>query len=104
MKHYGLTLTLLCSVTSYSQAVLSPAKTHRLQFTLTSAGEPQYQLSFKGKEVIKPSKLGFELLNGTSLRGGFTITKIDSTASDSSWDPIWGEVKTIRNNYKELAA
>jgi hypothetical protein len=31
------------------------------------------------------------------------LTKADSSAKDENWNTVWGEEKTIRNNYKELA-
>jgi hypothetical protein len=104
MKPTLIAIALFATLLTNGQSIVSPSRTHHLQFGLTSAGELQYQLSYKGKDVIKPSKLGFELLNIASLTRGFSITRIDSSSSDSSWEPVWGEVKTIRNNYKELAA
>lgn len=92
---------LLCSV-AHSQTIVSPGRTHRLLFSLTPGGEPQYEMSYKGKPVIRPSKMGFELAGLAPLTRGFSIDRIDSTQSDTSWEPIWGEVKTIRNQYKEL--
>ena len=34
-------------------------------------GEPVYELTYKGKGVIKPSKLGLELKNDPGLMNGF---------------------------------
>jgi hypothetical protein len=34
---------------------------------------------------------------------GFQITKIDTCSFDETWKPVWGEVATIRNHYKEMA-
>ena len=73
-------------------------------FALESDGTPDYTLSYKGRVVIKPSKLGLELKNDKhSLLNGFEITKTDTSSFDETWRPVWGEVAIIRNHYKEMA-
>jgi hypothetical protein len=104
MKPTLLALVIFASLAAHGQSIYSPSRTLQIQLTVTQAGELRYQLFHKGKEVIKPSRLGFELLNIAPLTSGFSTTRIDSSASDTSWEPVWGEVKTIHNNYKELAA
>src|SRR5690606_21106129 len=52
----------------------------------------------------KQSALGLELKNDKkSLLNDFTVTKTETTSHDSSWEPVWGEVKSIREHYTELA-
>lgn len=66
-------------------------------------GCPFYRLNYKSKPVIKLSCLGLELKNDYNLTSGFSLTNTAATTFDESWRPVWGEVKTIRNNYNELA-
>jgi hypothetical protein len=76
-----------------------------MTFSLQTDGTPTYQLQYKGKVVIKPSALGLELKNDTkSLRNDFTVTNTETASHNSTWEPVWGEVKTIRNQYNELSA
>jgi glucan 1,4-alpha-glucosidase len=84
------------------QAIYSPDHRFTLIFSLTASGEPTYQLDYNKKAVVKPSKLGLELNGQPSLLNGFTISRVDSTSVNETWDPVWGEVKTIRNLYNEL--
>ena len=98
-----LLILLFISSAAFAQTIHSPNKKQTLTFLLTASGEAQYQLLFNKKAVIKPSKLGVELNGKPSLIQGFTISKIDSASVDDNWNPSWGEVKTIRNQYKELA-
>jgi hypothetical protein len=87
-----------------AQQLQSPDKQLVMTFSLLSDGTPSYTLSYKGKEVIKPSTLGFELKNDKkSLRNDFTIADTKTATFDESWKPVWGEVASIRNNYNELA-
>ena len=61
------------------------------------------ELYYKGKAVIKPSKLGLELKDDPGLMSGFTIEKSETSTFDETWQPVWGEEKEIRNHYNELA-
>ncbi|WP_046243702.1 glycoside hydrolase family 97 protein [Hymenobacter terrenus] len=95
-------LGLLCQ-TAGAQTIKSPNSKLTLTFTLQADGVPTYQLTYKGRPVIKPSKLGLELKNAPALTSGFAVTDTKQAAFDASWQPVWGEVKTIRNHYNELA-
>jgi len=81
--------------------VTSPNGEMKLTFTLRDS-KPYYSVSFRGKPVIKPSRLGYELHNAESLFEGFTQTGEKTSTFDETWTPVWGENKTIRNHYKEL--
>lgn len=99
-----ITAVLLLCVFTFAQELRSPDSQLQLQFSLNKAGTPEYQLSYKGKAVILPSKLGLELKNDKkSLLNDFTITTAQTNTVDETWQPVWGEVSTIRNNYNELA-
>ena len=74
-----------------------------LDFSVNAQGEPVYELSYKGKGVIKPSKLGLELKNDPGLMNGFACIDTKTSTFDETWDPVWGEVKSIRNHYNEMA-
>ncbi|WP_375437886.1 glycoside hydrolase family 97 protein [uncultured Hymenobacter sp.] len=86
----------------YAQEIKSPNTNLTLTFALQEGGVPTYQLTYKGRAVIKQSKLGLELKNTTSLTNGFTVASATRRTVDESWQPVWGEVKTIRNHYNEL--
>ncbi|MGN1213856.1 MAG: glycoside hydrolase family 97 N-terminal domain-containing protein, partial [Bacteroidaceae bacterium] len=95
--------TILVANSQTINSITSPSGNIVLKTGLTPKGEPFYQLSYKGKEVVKPSKLGLELKSGTSLMNGFEISHADTSSFDETWQPVWGEVKNIRNHYNELA-
>lgn len=112
-------------VTLNAQELKSPDGNLILNFSLQGKGVPTYSLTYKGKDVIKPSKLGLELtdnrkvnsdfndftvnqsLNAVedkiSLMNGFTETNVVTTSFDETWKPVWGETKEIRNQYNEMA-
>jgi len=88
--------------TLHSEILFSPNNNFRLVFTLTQTGEPQYQLLYKEKTVILPSKMGFILNNSPAFLNGFSVQKVDTTSFDETWKPVWGEVRQIRNHYNEM--
>jgi len=93
-----------CLVVSRAEAeqIQSPNRNLTLDFSLQADGAPTYSLTYKGRPVIKPSRLGLELKEGPGLTNGFAVADSKTTAFDQSWQPVWGEVKTIRNHYNEL--
>ena len=101
---------IICHL-SFSESVTSPNGNVVLNFSVDE-GRPTYTLTYKGKEVVRPSHLGLELakdkhasmgLEETDLMDGFTIEKEEKTEFDETWKPVWGESATIRNHYNELA-
>ena len=121
MKRLNWILIVLFAtlLTVSAEEVSSPSGVVKLEFSLSSKGEPTYQVWYKNKELIKPSKLGLELITSgnveygaeinrdkdpqTSLYDGFSLSDIQNSSFDETWEPVWGETKTIRNHYNELA-
>lgn len=85
------------------EKITSPNGQIKLTFSVSAQGEPVYELSYKDKVVIKPSKLGLELKDDPGLMTGFAITDVKTSTFDETWEPVWGEVKQIRNHYNEMA-
>ena len=87
-----------------SQQLKSPNGKFVMEFSLQNDGTPSYSLNYKNKAVVKPSKLGLELKNDKkSLLNDFTVVDSKATTFDENWEPVWGEVASIRNHYNELA-
>ena len=103
--------------------VLSPGGKVAALFELGPDGVPMWSMKYKGKTVIEPSRLGFELsayhrseasathtgqtLNSAltptpNLKDGFEIKSIQTSCKDETWEPVWGETREIRNFYNEL--
>ena len=81
--------------------VTSPDKNVSLSFDIVN-GRPTYEMSYKGKTVIKPSTLGLDLVGTTNLMDGFKLKNVTVSDFDETWQPVWGENKDIRNNYREM--
>ena len=96
-------LALFMGSVAMAGSITSPNGQLQLNFSVNPQGEPVYELFYKGKAVIKPSKLGLELKNDPGLMNGFTLTDTQTSTFDETWEPVWGEVKQIRNHYNEMA-
>lgn len=85
-------------------------------------GIPVYKMGYKGRAAVKESRLGLELFseNGrhdfnaetlhaasaidkSSLYNGFVLSSATKSSADNTWSPVWGETRSIRNHYNELA-
>lgn len=104
MKKIFLSLLTMVATAGFAADVqTSPDGNLSLSFDVNEKGAPVYSVDFKGKSVIAPSTLGVELIKGESFLDKFKVEKVSKSTFDETWTPVWGETKTIRNNYNEMA-
>lgn len=122
MKHLKSIIALGISMMSmvYGQELKSPNGNFVMDFSLSKDGKPTYQLKYKGKDIVKPSTLGFEFKQNNQMSfdweskvgdknafsnflSGFEIIDTKTSTFDETWTPVWGEVDKIKNNFNELA-
>jgi hypothetical protein len=99
---YLLSLCALFILKTNAQTLSSPDGQLQAIFSIDN-GIPTYQLSYKGKTVIKPSKMGLELFDSPDLIHNFSIVDTQTSSFDETWTPVWGEESKIRNHYNEMA-
>lgn len=106
-KQYEAKINYICIIISAlnvdADVVTSPNGIVSIDFQLKN-GIPTYKVDYKGKPVIKESRLGLELRDGKNLMDGFEQLNATTSTFDETWQPVWGEVKEIRNHYNELLA
>ena len=102
-KTFLAAICLLLSMAIHASEVTSPNGEIKVIFSLNGS-VPTYQVTFRGQEVIRPSRLGFELMRnrGGNLLDGFTVKSEETATFDETWQPVWGENRQIRNHYNEL--
>lgn len=105
---------LLCCITGFAVlqsmaneviSLESPDKNLQCRVMINDGNADQnlfYELTYKGKTVLKPSALGFYLSKPETHLTAFSLLDKNQSSKDESWNPVWGELKTIRNNYNEL--
>lgn len=84
------------------ETLMSPSGNIRLTFALTDGGQPSYSVALDDEEIVRPSTLGFELLDSTRIAEGFKIDKVERHSYDSWWTPVWGENDSIRDHYNGM--
>ena len=101
-KIFVAAMAMMMALTVSAIEQKSPNGNIVLNVELNEQGTPVYQVSYKGQEIVKPSKLGIELNEENSLMDQFRINKTSTSTFDETWQPVWGESRDIRNHYNEL--
>jgi hypothetical protein len=91
--------TIIAQETRVSNLALGNTE---LNVMINEAGTPLYSVYYKNQPVVSSSELGFILTDGKQLHTGFEVTKTETRSADETWQPVWGEVKNIRNHYQQL--
>lgn len=86
---------------SEAAEIASPNGDIKVNFSIID-GRPTYSVTYKDKAAINPSHLGLELIGSTDLMDKFVEKNITYSEFDETWQPVWGENKEIRNNYREM--
>ena len=81
--------------------VSSPDGSIRVNFELQGT-VPTYSVTYQGKPIILPSRLGYDLDKKADLLDGFSLLNEERSTFDETWTPVWGENREIRNHYNEL--
>ena len=112
-------ISLLAAVMAFAacnspgdMSVASPDGKIVLDAAADSSGVVAYRAMVDGRQFARPSSLGFDMevfRNGVaepekvSLDGGFEVASCRHTRQDYVWTQPWGENKTIRCRYNEMA-
>ena len=95
-------LLVLCGCAPKTE-VASPDGSIKWSFNLDEKGGMTYQVSVNGTPFINASPLGFEEKSGLDLASGFQIVGTSFDSQDETWTQPWGENKSIRSHYNEMA-
>ncbi|MGB3007849.1 MAG: glycoside hydrolase family 97 N-terminal domain-containing protein, partial [Chitinophagaceae bacterium] len=100
----ALTLTGLVKLANADQTIniSSPDGNVQLGVLHRTNGELVYHFFYKGKTIISPSVLGMKFSSPKVSLTQFNLSGVDSSVTDETWKPVWGEVSTIRNNYRKM--
>jgi alpha-glucosidase len=66
-----------------------------------AASGPVYSVTYRGKLVIAPSRLGLALTTAP-FGEGLQIARQTESSVDTQWKPVCGERSVIRNHYNEV--
>ncbi|MFN1834925.1 glycoside hydrolase family 97 protein [Balneola sp. MJW-20] len=85
---------------NYSHSLSSPNGISEL-FIRVENGSLAYSLRYKGKEIIRESKLGI-ITHNQDLTTDFTVEKASFNSVRKTWTQPWGEQKEIRDEHNEV--
>lgn len=103
MKLFPLTVFVAAAAffPAAAATVSSPDGNLCLWADVDSAGTPFYSLSYKGNILVHPSKLGLTA-HQADYSHGFSVTGTATSATDRTWNPVWGEYSAVRDHFNEL--
>jgi len=82
----------------------SPGGVLKVDITINGEGRVGYSVTRLGKPVITESQLGFLFTDAPQMLRNFRLAGKATRSHDASWEQPWGEWRTVRNRYNELAA
>jgi len=74
----------------------------KLTFALNAEGRPTYAVTYGTKSVVNTSRLGLVFQDKQGFDGPLVLAGSEVKDVDETWQPVWGEVKSIRNHYQQL--
>ena len=108
MRKYILSLlSLLAAASLGAQTLESPDGRSSVTFFIDDDGHPLYSLTWHGKEVVKPGRLGFMIRGlydrtSSEFSEGFELISSETSSFDEVWTPVWGEEEEIRDRHNEM--
>lgn len=116
MKRYLCIFFLILAFVSVHAAETLQSPDGKCQFVFEQkGGRLIYHLNYAGKQVIEGGELGVNIDNhlveaamgipvDTSKvwTTGMEVIKVEHTAKDDTWNPIYGEYSSIRDHYNEM--
>ncbi|MCP4263672.1 MAG: glycoside hydrolase family 97 protein [Planctomycetes bacterium] len=89
-----------------AQAVKSPDRNVVITFDVRNIvgqnGCPVYSVTYKNQPIVIESRLGLAFKNAAEMEAGFDIFSVTSSSNNSTYSPVYGERKTVRDHYNQL--
>ena len=84
--------------------VSSPGGVLTVELTVNGEGRPEYRVLRGGREIIRPSRLGFLLTDAPKLERNFQLGATSTRSVDTRWEQPWGERRFVRDRHNEMRA
>jgi alpha-glucosidase len=95
-------LVLTLSTALFAETLSSPDGRLSITFDTAEEGQLVYEVSYQGKPVIVPSKLGLALGNYPVLGAGVKVDSAQPSSHDETYETIHGKSKPVRDHYNAL--
>jgi len=84
-----------------SLMVVSPDGQIEVRFFLHET-QPRYSVTYRGREIILASRLGFTFRDQAPMDSGLVIADSQVFSRDETWTQPWGEMREVRDHHNEL--
>lgn len=74
----------------------------KVEFHLTQNGAPAYSVVYGADTIVRPSTLGFRLVDDSLLQENFEILDVEHSSHSGYWVPVWGENDSIADVYNAM--
>jgi len=95
-------ITLLSSSVIFAQTIKLSSPDGKIVLSVNDNERPNYQVSFAGESIIKPSRLGMAFKSVAAFGDGFTISSSKEKSAKEVWQLPWGERKNVTDEHNEL--
>jgi hypothetical protein len=104
MKKILLILLAFAAIEAPAQqaSLSSPNGNIRLTVGIIGTGQLSYTVQYKNKPIVLPSVLELQFKEPAVNLTHFVLVRTDSSSYDQTWQPVWGEYSSIRDQHKQL--
>lgn len=104
MKNLSLSvIAVLISISAAAQDFTVKSPRSNIVVTISNKEILSYSVKLNDRDIITPSKLGFELKDEPAMAGNFEILENSVTGIDESWIPaVKSKHSSVKNNCNEL--
>ncbi|HEY5911057.1 MAG TPA: glycoside hydrolase family 97 N-terminal domain-containing protein [Verrucomicrobiae bacterium] len=100
-----MSLLLACNTPAAPSQPLtlqSPNGDLAIGFRLTSSGQPQWSVTYRGQPILADSPLGLRFADGSALDSGLGLVEKTVSSHDETWETSISERRRIRDQYNQL--
>lgn len=103
MRNFLVCLLCLIGLVPSAQTTITQFGPIQLTAQLNADQQFLYSIRYKNNTIVYPSSIGFQLFKPAIRLNRFRITGIDSSVTNKTWNPVWGEQDEINDHHKEIS-
>lgn len=98
----ALAVSLLCASAAHAATASLASPNGDIVVAVTDdGGKARYAVSFRGDELIAPSRLGVIFQDVPGFDEGLEIASAENASYDETWEQPWGERHFVRDHHNE---
>lgn len=98
---FAIAIGFAFSQSVHSDELSSPDGNVTFEITLGDQNQAAFSLQYHNQTILRDSRLGFELSDGSNLVDHLTMTAGPVSEINEPWRPVYGERDMIPNHYRQ---